>query len=190
MNRDFLKNLGLSDDVIESVMAEHGKDVQGEREKGAKASADLEKANSELSTYRAKVTDLEKNAGDNASVKKELEDLKAKIAAEAEAAKAKAADEALTENIKKAIPEGKTFINAYTESAMIQEIKEAMKKPENVGKGISELFGELTKDKEGIFKAPVPKDQPGIEDVQLKEEPGSIEAQMREIFGLTKKKEK
>ena len=37
MNRDFLKKLGLADDVIESVMAEHGKDVQGEREKGAKA---------------------------------------------------------------------------------------------------------------------------------------------------------
>lgn len=147
MNRDFLKNAGVPDEAIDKIMAEWGRDLQAEKDKSKAASAELE-------TYRTKVADLEKSAGESESVRKELEDLKAKIAEEKRIADEKAADEELTATIRKAIPQDRKFVNAYTESAMIAQIKAEMGKAENKGKGVSELFEALTKDKTDLFANP------------------------------------
>lgn len=147
MNREFLKNLGIADDMIEKIMGEHGKDVQAEKEKAKASSAELE-------TYKAKVTGLETAAAGSADVKKQLEELQAKIAEEKRAAEEKAADDQLTETIKAAFPKDRKFVNEYTEAAYISQIKAEMNKAENKGKGISEIYESLTKDKTGIFENP------------------------------------
>ena len=178
MNREFLKNAGVPEDQIDKVMAEYGKDLQAEKDKAKAASAELE-------TYKAKVTDLEKAAEGNDAVKKELDDLKAKIADEKKAAEEKAADEALTATIKAAFPQDKKFVNEYTEAAMIREIKAEMSKAENRGKGVTEIFSALTKDKAGIFANPNEiQPLPPMGDPKPE---GSNEAAMRRIFGLEKK---
>ena len=147
MNREFLKNLGLTDDQIDKIMGEHGKTVQAEKDK-AKA------ASSELETYKARITELEQAAEGSAEVKKQLDDLKAQIAEEKRQAEEKAADAKLTETIKAAFPKDKKFVNEYTEAAYISQIKAEMNKAENKGKGITEIYETLTKDKAGIFENP------------------------------------
>lgn len=179
MNREFLKNAGVPEDQIDKIMAEHGKDLQAEKDKAKAASTELE-------TYKAKVADLEKAAEGNDAVKKELDDLKAKIADEKKAAEEKAADEALTATIKAAFPQDKKFVNEYTEAALISQIKAEMSKAENRGKGVSEIFAALTKDKPGIFANPneVQPTQPPMGDPKPE---GANEAAMRRIFGFEKK---
>ena len=115
MNREFLKNLGIADDLIDKIMGEHGKDVQAEKDKAKTASGELE-------TYKAKVSELEKAAEGNADLKKQLDDLKAQVEKEKKEAEAKAADEQMTALIKEAFPKDKKFVNEYTEQAMISQI--------------------------------------------------------------------
>ena len=45
MKREFLKDLGLADDVIEKIMAENGKDIEAEKAKTTAKIGELEKAN-------------------------------------------------------------------------------------------------------------------------------------------------
>lgn len=179
MDREFLKNAGVADETIDKIMAEYGKALQAEKEK-AKAASD------ELETYKTKVADLEKEAGTNEAVRKELDDLKARIAEEKRIADEKAADEALTQTIKAAIPTDRKFVNEYTEAAYISQIKAEMNKPENKGKGVSEIFTALTKDKADIFQNPnaLKPDMPGFggagaDDVD--------DAKIRRIMGLPAK---
>ena len=77
MNRDFLKNAGVPDEAIDKVMAEYGKDIQAEKDRSAKAVSDLAEATKTIETYKSQVEDLQKTAGDNSDVKKQLEELQA-----------------------------------------------------------------------------------------------------------------
>jgi len=187
MNREFLKNAGVPDEAIDKVMAEYGKDIQAEKDK-VKASADETQAiRQELETYRAKVTELEKSAGDNADVKKQLDDLRAQIAEEKRIAEEKAADEQLTATIRAALPQDRKFVNEYTEAAYLAQIKSELVKPENRGKGITEIFNTLTKDKADIFANPnQPRDMGGFGGADIKDVDNS---KMRAIMGLPTNKE-
>lgn len=185
MNREFLKNLGIADDLIDKIMGEHGKDVQAEKDKTTKATSDNADLKKQLDTYKAQVSELERKAGDNADVSKQLKELQDKIAEEKRLADEKAADEQLTATIKGALPQDKKFVNEYTEAALISQIKAEMGKTENRGKGVGEILTALTKDKAGIFANP---NQPGnmggfggadIDDVN--------DSTMRAIMGLAPK---
>ncbi len=188
MNREFLKNAGVPEDQIDKIMAEHGKDVQAEKDKAAKAAADLAERDKTIETYKTQVEALEKKAGDNSDVKAELEKLKKQIADEKKAAEEKAADETLTNTIKAALPKDKKFVNEYTEQAMIGQIKAEMAKPENRGKGVGDIFAALTKDKAGIFENPnQPGDMGGFGGANIND---VDDAKMRSIMGLPTKQEK
>ena len=142
---------------------------------------------SELETYKTKVAELEQAAGDNADVKKQLDDLKAQIAEEKRLADEKAADDQLTQTIKAAFPKDKKFVNEFTEAAYISQIKAEMGKPENKGKGITEIFGTLTKDKAGIFENPNEvSDMNGFSGGGFNE---VDDAKLRRVMGLPPKKE-
>lgn len=82
MNREFLKNAGVPEEAIDKVMAEYGKDIQTEKDKAKQSADDAASLKKELETYKTKVADLEKASEGNETVKKELDDLKAKIAEE------------------------------------------------------------------------------------------------------------
>lgn len=72
MKRDFLAGLGLSDEVIEQVMAEHGKTVQATQSKLDEAESKLKEANSTLDT-------LKKSNKDNEELQNELKMYKDKV---------------------------------------------------------------------------------------------------------------
>ncbi|HEM3437923.1 phage scaffolding protein [Streptococcus suis] len=72
MKREFLAGLGLSDEVIEQVMAEHGKTVQATQSKLDEAESKLKEANSTLDT-------LKKSNKDNEELQKELKTYKEKV---------------------------------------------------------------------------------------------------------------
>ena len=67
--------------------------------------------------------------------------------------KAEEEDKILTDNIN-ALFEGKTFTSEYARTGLLNDIKNGLNKPENKGKGIQDLFNELTKDKTDIFTNP------------------------------------
>lgn len=72
MKREFLAGLGLSDEVIEQVMAEHGKTVQATQSKLDEAESKLKEANSTLDT-------LKKSNKDNEELQNELKTYKDKV---------------------------------------------------------------------------------------------------------------
>lgn len=167
--KDFLENLEigegkvkLSKEEIKSILTEHGKSVTNETEK---VKTDLGK---EIDTYKTTITNLEKQL-ENVPDSKELEGLKKEIADMKTAEqkrladeKAKQEDEILTNNIIAAFGD-KKFTSDYVKNGLIADIKSELSKAENKGKGISEIFTSLTKDKTGLFENPnQPASMPGM----------------------------
>ena len=71
-------------------------------------------------------------------------------------------DEILTNNIISVFGD-KKFTSDYVKNGLIADIKSELGKTENKGKGISEIFESLTKDKTGLFENPnKPADMPGM----------------------------
>ena len=70
----------------------------------------------------------------------------------------------LTESIN-SLFEGKTFTSEYARNGLMNDIKNGLNNPDNKGKGIQDLFDELTKDKTDIFVNPNQiKDMEGMGD--------------------------
>lgn len=155
MKTEFLKGFGLSDEDIQKILAENGRDVEREKAKTDAALEDIKTLKADKETLENKVTTLTKASGDAETVKKELDDLKATIEKEKEAAKAAAEDAALTDAIEATFGD-KKFTSDYVRNGIIADMKTEIAKPENKGKGYAEIFEGLTKDKEGIFANPNP----------------------------------
>jgi DNA repair exonuclease SbcCD ATPase subunit len=185
MKREFLRSIeGLSDEAIDKIMAENGKDVEAIKGKLTATEAELQKSKESFAQYEAKIAELESKSSSNTELKKQFEELQAKVAAEKEAAEKAKADETLTNNIITAFGD-KKFVNDYTKKSLIAEIKEALAKPENTGKGIEKIFTELTKDKEGIFENPNrPPDMPPMGEVDTSK---LNDNKIRAVMGLDPK---
>ena len=153
MKREFLKELGLTDEQIDKVMSEYGKGISKEQAKTEDLTSKLEKANKDIKMYQEKVTSLESNVNDSAKVKEELETLKQQIADKEAKVRAEEQDKILTNNILEAIGE-KKFVNDYTKNSIINEIKTALSDTNNAGKSAKDLFESITKDKTDIFENP------------------------------------
>ena len=96
---------------------------------------------------------LEKAKGDADSMQKELDRYK-----QAEADREKAEMEAqmdaiLTQTAESAL-EGREFVNDYTRNYFLGELKKAIQDPANKGKKPADLFADMTKDVDGVFKNP------------------------------------
>lgn len=148
--REFLKGLDLDDELIDTIMAEHGKIVTKDKE--------------ELQTLKNQVKELKENSKNADELQKQVDELvKANEEREAKQ-KAEEEDKILTDNIN-ALFEGKTFTSEYARNGLLNDIKSGLNKPENKGKGIQDLFNELTKDKTDIFTNPNQiKDMEGMGD--------------------------
>ena len=148
--REFLKGLDLDSELIDTIMAEHGKLVTKDKE--------------ELQTLKSQIKELKENSKNADELQKQIDELvKANEEREAKQ-KAEEEDKILTDNIN-ALFEGKTFTSEYARSGLLNDIKLGLNKPENKGKGIQDLFDELTKDKNDIFTNPNQiKDMTGMGD--------------------------
>lgn len=169
--KDFLEGLEigegkvkLSKEEIKSILAKHGDYIKIETEKVD------DKYKSQLEDNKNTINDLKKQIEDSPK-SDEMESLKSKIAdyeqKEADRIakqKAEEEDKILTDNIN-ALFEGKTFTSDYARNGLMADIKNGLNNPENKGKGIQDLFNELTKDKTDIFANPnQQKDMEGMGD--------------------------
>ena len=85
MNREYLESLGLEKDVIDKVMAAHGKAIGEYKDQAGK----LEQLSTENESLKSQITerdkdlkDLRKNAGDNEELTKKYSELEGKYKAD------------------------------------------------------------------------------------------------------------
>lgn len=170
--KDFLEKLEigenkvkLSKEDIDGIMAENGKTIKNETDK-------LEnKYKTDIENYKNTINDLNdkiKNSpssDDLENLKKQVADYESKEAQRIEQEKATKQDQALTNNIL-AVFGNKKFSSEYAKNGLLADIKAEIKKEENQGKGIKDIFDELTKDKADIFENPNKmSDMPGVDDI-------------------------
>ena len=155
MKTEFLKGFGLSDEDIQKILAENGKDIEREKAKTSEALEKNKALTDDISKLKNDIAELEESNASAEDYKKKFEELQQKIEAEEAAAKEAAEDKALTKAIEATFGE-KKFTSDYVRNGIIADMKAEIAKPENKGKGYSELFESLTKDKEGIFANPNP----------------------------------
>ena len=158
-NLDFLES-----EQVDKVMALYGKAV-GKYEKDIETlKEDKKTLEDKISTYETKINEFNESAKDNADWKTKYEELQTSIKEQEAKQKAEEEDKILTDNIN-ALFEGKTFTSDYARNGLLNDIKSGLNKPENKGKGIQDLFDELTKDKTDIFTNPNQmKDMEGMGD--------------------------
>ena len=137
--REFLKGLELDNELIDTIMAEHGKLVTKDKE--------------ELQSLKSQIKELKENSKNAEELQTKYDELSKKLEEEAATKKAKEEDEMLTNNISQAFGDRK-FVNEFTKNAIMNEIKTALKDSANVGKSAKDLFEELTNGKDGIFSNP------------------------------------
>ena len=146
--REFLKGLDLDNELIDTIMAEHGKLVTKDKE--------------ELQTLKSQMKELKENSKNAEELQSKYDELVKENEEREAKQKAEKEDKILTDNIN-ALFEGKTFTSDYARQGLLNDIKTGLNKPENKGKGI--LFDELTKDKTDIFTNPNQvKDMEGMGD--------------------------
>lgn len=92
MKREYLKELGLEDEIIDKVLAENGKDIEREKGKAEAAKADAENLKTQLADRDKDLEELKKNAGSADEIKAQMDELKAKYDKDTEAYKAQIAE--------------------------------------------------------------------------------------------------
>ena len=158
-NLDFLEN-----EQIEKVMALYGKAVAKKDSEIETLKTDKKELEDKVTTYETKINEFNESAKDNADWKSKYEELQTSIKEQEAKKKAEEEDKMLNDNIN-ALFKGKTFTSEYARIGLLNDIKAGLNKPENKGKGIQDLFNELTKDKTDIFTNPNQmKDMEGMGD--------------------------
>ena len=180
MKRDFLEGLGLEAEVIDKIMKENGKDIEGAKAKFSDyddIKKQLETANATLEKFK----DYDQTKADVEKYKTELEksqkESAAKIAAMERSAKVK---DYLS---------GKKFVNDITREAIASKMGEVLGADESKGKNLDDIFAEITKNKSDILKddnAPTP---PVVPTMGGKVGKSDDDAQARAVMGLPPKKE-
>lgn len=170
--KDYLENLELgeqkiklSKEEIKSIIAESGKITNAEIEKTEnKYKADIESYKNTINDLNDKIKNAP-SSEDLENLKNQVADYEKKEADRIEKEKATKADETLTNNILSVFGD-KKFSSEYAKNGLLNDIKSELKKEENQGKGIKDIFDELTKDRGDIFANPNTfKDMAGMDDI-------------------------
>ena len=144
-NLDFLES-----EQIDKVMALYGKAITKKDKEIETLKSSKEELENKVATYETKINEFNESSKDNADWKNKYEELQTSIKEQEAKQKAEEEDKILTNNIN-ALFEGKKFTSEYARNGLLNDIKAGLNKPENKGKGIQDLFNELTKDKTDIF---------------------------------------
>ena len=154
----------FTDEQKDLVMSLYGKAITKKDKEVESLKKDKEELEEKITTYETKINEFNENAKDNAEWKSKYEELQTSIKEQEAKKKAEEEDKILTDNINNLF-EGKTFTSEYARQGLLNDIKNGLNKPENKGKGIQDLFDELTKDKTDIFTSPNQiKDMPSMGD--------------------------
>lgn len=154
----------LESEQIDKVMALYGKAIAKKDKEIETLTNNKKELEDKVVTYETKINEFNESAKDNADWKSKYEELQTSIKEQEAKQKAEEEDKILTDNIN-ALFEGKTFTSDYARNGLMNDIKNGLNNPENKGKGIQDLFNELTKDKTDIFANPnQQKDMEGMGD--------------------------
>ena len=151
MKRDEL--VDLTDEQKDLVMSLYGKAITKKDKEIETLTSSKKELEEKVATYETKINEFNETANENAEWKTKYEELQTSISEQEAKKKAEEQDKILTNNIN-ALFEGKTFTSEYARNGLLNDIKSGLAKPENKGKGIQDLFDELTKDKNDIFTNP------------------------------------
>ena len=143
----------LESEQVDKVMSLYGKAITKKEKEIETLNASKKELEDKVATYETKINEFNESAKDNADWKSKYEELQTSIKEQEAKKKAEEEDKILTDNIN-ALFEGKTFTSEYARNGLLNDIKLGLNKPENKGKGIQDLFNELTKDKTDIFTNP------------------------------------
>lgn len=178
MNREFLKSFDLTDEVIDKIMAENGNDIETAKGKATEYKEQLDKANETIKS-------LEESKGNIEELQKQLDAYKEAEAKRTEAEKAAQANAAMLSRFESVVGDGK-FLNEFTKNGIFEEFKKAVSDEANKGKGDSEIYAAMIKDRDGIFVNPnAPKDITGsAHSIDVEE---IDEAAARAVMGLPAK---
>lgn len=125
MKRDFLKELGLADDLIDKILDENGKDIDREKQKATQAKEDLAAVQEQLTARDKDIEELKKTSGDAEDIRKQLEELQGKYTKETEAYKAQLADRDYSDAMNRAVSaKGIKFSSKAAEKAYLADLKE------------------------------------------------------------------
>ena len=125
MTREFLKNLGLEDAVIDNILNENMADIGKEKARTTAAKADLADAKGKLSAAVSELETLKKSSGDVAAVQKQLEELQKKYDDDTAALNAQLSDRDYADAIGRAITgKGIKFSSKSAERAFTAALKE------------------------------------------------------------------
>lgn len=135
MKREFLKELGLTDEQINSVMSEHGKTVEKHKTSADKASQDLEKYKDEVEGLKTQLTDANTQIQsfkdmDIDGIKQSADDWKAKHEADTEKLNKQLADKDYEYGLKEYLGKYK-FANDRVKNSIVQDLKSKEFKLEN-----------------------------------------------------------
>ena len=154
----------FTDEQKDLVMSLYGKAITKKDKEIETLTSSKKELEEKVSTYETKINEFNESAKDNADWKVKYEELQTSITEQEAKKQAEEQDKILTNNIN-ALFEGKTFTSEYARNGLLNDIKNGLNKPENKGKGIQDLFDELTKDKTDIFTNPNEiKDMEGMGD--------------------------
>ena len=154
----------LESEQVEKVMSLYGKAIAKKDKEIETLTNSKKELEDKVATYETKINEFNESAKDNADWKSKYEELQTSIKEQEAKKKAEEEDKILTDNIN-ALFEGKTFTSDYARNGLMNDIKNGLNNPENKGKGIQDLFNELTKDKTDIFANPnQQKDMEGMGD--------------------------
>ena len=145
---DFLEN-----EQVDKVMALYGKAMTKKDKEIETLTNSKKELEEKVETYETKINEFNESAKDNADWKNKYEELQTSIKEQEAKKKAEEEDKILTDNIN-GLFEGKMFTSDYARQGLLNDIKAGLNKPENKGKGIQDLFDEITKDKTDIFANP------------------------------------
>ncbi|MGQ4559261.1 phage scaffolding protein [Levilactobacillus hammesii] len=84
MKREFLKGLELSEEQINAIMAEHGKDVETSKSQLTELQTENESLHTQIADRDKDIKALKKDAGDNEGLSKQLTDLQDKYKTDTE----------------------------------------------------------------------------------------------------------
>ncbi len=124
-----------------------------EKGKDDKQKKEIESLKQQIAEKDETIANLEKAKGDADSMQKELDRYKQAEADREKAEKEAQMDAILTQTAESAL-EGREFVNEYTRSHFLSELKKAIQDPANKGKKPADLFADMTKDVDGVFKNP------------------------------------
>lgn len=155
MKTEFLKGLGLSDEDVQKIMAENGKDIEREKLKTAEAIEENKTLKADKKSLEDKIGEITETVNSAEDYKKQLEtlqnDIKEKEKQAEDDRKAKEKADAIAARFDTAVGK-KKFSHDAIRADYLKKFSEAIDNKDYQGKSDAEIFHALTKDDGAAFE--------------------------------------